>query len=233
MGDTGKTREQLLQEWREQRSLKGGDGLANITNKAYQPTSFAGMKPTVPAPAAKQGLDLPGENSDANAGPTPSSVRRAALPPPQKQHMEDQFNLLRNRLHAIKRESVRPSISGAPNATPQQASAPAQAAAPAAAAAPSAVQRHEDTPLFGGIIAKLESLKRDSIKPSVAGPSGAGAQFEAAGQYDMQALSKMAVQLFDDKEFLQLVDKGMNSQLTRSKDGATSETKITELAGKY
>ena len=64
------------------------------------------------------------------------------------------------------------------------------------------------------------------------GPAAAsGIQFEAAGQYDMQVLSKLAVQLFDDADFLQLCDKGMNSQLTRSKDGATAETKIVELAG--
>ena len=86
---------------------------------------------------------------------------------------------------------------------------------------------------FGGIAARLESLKRESLRPSLAGPapgggtgSQQGVQFEAGGQFDGQALTKLALTLFEEEGFRQLCDKGMNAQLTRSKDGATEETKI-------
>jgi hypothetical protein len=49
-------------------------------------------------------------------------------------------------------------------------------------------------------------------------------QFEAAGPIDTQALSRLAIQLFEEEQFKQLVDKGMNMQLTRSKDGATGDS---------
>lgn len=83
------------------------------------------------------------------------------------------------------------------------------------------------------IAARLESLKRESLRPSIAPPSTsqAGIQFEAAGPVDSTALRRLAGQLFDDESWKQLYDKGMNAKLTRSRDGATEETKIKELAG--
>ncbi|KFM25415.1 Kinesin-1 [Auxenochlorella protothecoides] len=82
------------------------------------------------------------------------------------------------------------------------------------------------------IAARLESLKRESLRPSIAPPSTsqAGIQFEAAGPVDSTALRRLAGQLFDDESWKQLYDKGMNAKLTRSRDGATEETKIKELA---
>lgn len=72
----------------------------------------------------------------------------------------------------------------------------------------------------GGLAARLESLKRESVRPSLAGHQ-VGVQFEAAPPLDAQALTKLAIQLFDDEPFRQLCDKGLTQQLTRSKDGAT------------
>lgn len=76
----------------------------------------------------------------------------------------------------------------------------------------------------GSLAARLESLKRESVRPSLAsGQAMAGVVFEAAAPIDAQALTRLAIQLFDDEQFRQLCDKGMNAQLTRSKDGATGE----------
>lgn len=45
------------------------------------------------------------------------------------------------------------------------------------------------------------------------------------------SLATQAQELFDDPEFAELCDKGMNTQLQRTKDGATDKSRITELAG--
>lgn len=117
-------------------------------------------------------------------------------------------------------------------AGPMQAHAPAGRPPPigssAAAAAAAALAEPGRDGGTGLLAARLDALKRESVRPSFAGPQP---QFEAAGGLDLHTLSRLANQLFNDEQFLQLCDKGMSSQLTRSKDGATEETKIMELAG--
>jgi len=54
---------------------------------------------------------------------------------------------------------------------------------------------------------------------------------KAVGQLDGEGLTKIAKQLFDDAEFGELYARGMNSQLQRTKDGATDKSRISELAG--
>ena len=44
------------------------------------------------------------------------------------------------------------------------------------------------------------------------------------------SLSKMAQQLFGDPEFTSMCERGLNAQLTRTRDGATQESKMRELA---
>lgn len=173
---------------------------------------------------------------------------RKALPDSHKQQLESTFDSLQERMKALKRDSMRPATSslaaaagagpavrmhlppGAPPAVPPSLAATrphaeGEGAGNTSAAAGAGLGG------FGGIAARLECLKRESYRPSV---SGAGAaqqvQFESAGPVDCQGLTKLALQLFEDEQFKQLCDKGLNAQLTRSKDGATQETKIQELA---
>jgi hypothetical protein len=61
------------------------------------------------------------------------------------------------------------------------------------------------------------------VRPSLLGGGAQGVQFEAVGQIDTQALSRLALQLFEDEQFKQLLERGMHAQLTRSKDGATGQ----------
>jgi hypothetical protein len=214
------TREQQLADWKEQKGARPAGGLANITNKGPAPAGPPAAKPTVTF-AAEPEVVPDKENPRVEAAapraqappadPAPSSVRKPALDGSQREQMEQQFDMLQGRLHSIQRESRRPSISGVPAARP---------AAPAPEAAP-----------YGGLAARLESLRRDSVRPSLAGTGVPAGQFEAAGQYDTQALSRLAQQMFGDAEFVALCERGMSAQLTRSKDGATEETKIKELAG--
>jgi len=215
----------MLEEWKEQKTLKSVSGLSNITNKPAVEHPIAASKPSVtfadvPEPEKENPTPLGKSTQPLEEAPTPASLRKPALPGPQREQMEQKFDLLQGRLHSIKRESRRPSISGvAPRQSQALPSAGAQLVEPAAAVA------------IDSLAAKLESLKRDSVRPSFAGPGSQQVQFEAVGQFDLHALSRTAQQLFGDREFASLCEKGMNAQLTRSKDGATEESKIKELAG--
>jgi hypothetical protein len=228
------TREEVLADWKEQKALRSAPGLANITNQPATAIAGVPIKPSAtlaepPVIAEKENpvsLAASSKPASSELDGAPASIRNLALTAPHREHMEQQFDQLQGRLHAIKRDSRRPSISGAMIAANPAASGPASGldelpgTAAAAAAAP-----------MGGLAAKLESLKRESVRPSFASSGQQQVQFEAAGHYDMHALSRLAQQLFGDKEFSALCEKGMNAQLTRSKDGATEETKIKELAG--
>lgn len=71
-----------------------------------------------------------------------------------------------------------------------------------------------------GLAAKLESLRQREKASSVAKKT----------EFDSSALSKSAQQLFGDAEFVAACEKGLTAQLTRTRDGATQETKMRELA---
>ena len=74
-----------------------------------------------------------------------------------------------------------------------------------------------------GLAAKLESLKH---RKDHAG----GHSLVHKGDDPHNSLSKAAHQLFGDAEFVAMCERGLNAQLTRTRDGATQETKMRELA---
>jgi len=233
MEGKGLTQGELLANWKEHEALGSAPGLANITNKPVTGIAEIPVKPaaTLAEPPIIEEKEnpvsrmAPSKAANSELDGAPASIRKLALTAPHREHMEQQFDQLQGRLHAIKRDSRRPSICGELPAADPASAGPTSAldelpGTATAAAAP-----------MGGLAAKLESLKRESVRPSFASSGQQQVQFEAAGHYDMHALSRLAQQLFGDKEFLALCEKGMNAQLTRSKDGATEETKIKELAG--
>lgn len=72
--------------------------------------------------------------------------------------------------------------------------------------------------------------------PLQVGDHGASAQqgaphFEPAGQFETRSLASSAQELFGDASFKELCDRGMNFILQRTKDGATADSRIQELAG--
>lgn len=328
------SREELLAAWKAKRAGAGGGGALQAHNNgaagrgvptAAAPKQAPGLPPRIArAPLAdkENGQQAGGAAAaPARAGSAaPDSVRKAFANGQQKEDMLQEFDALQGRLAALKRDSVRPSISGlgagggaaaarpglqhstaattqrpavlepaaaratqpAPlpaastastaSAHPPLPRAPLQArqqqgGEPEAAVLPAQPSSQEpqqqqaqqaqasqamppppavattrggaapmdlDGPSLppslaasgvGGLAARLESLRRDSVRPSLAGGAAAmqGVQFEAAAPIDSQALSRLALQLFDDEAFRQLCDKGLNMQLTRSKDGATGE----------
>ena len=55
--------------------------------------------------------------------------------------------------------------------------------------------------------------------------------FELGGRFETRSLTGLATELFKDPAFVELCDKGLNGTLQRTKDGATAESRIQELAG--
>ena len=55
--------------------------------------------------------------------------------------------------------------------------------------------------------------------------------FELGGRFETRSLAGLATELFKDPGFMELCDKGLNGTLQRTKDGATAESRIQELAG--
>jgi kinesin family protein C1 len=107
---------------------------------------------------------------------------------------------------------------------------------------------------FGALQGKLQSLKRESRRPSISGTypdhsvkaqaamGGLAARLQSLQRRESirpveqtmnseaSSLVKIASQLFNDPELVALLEKGLTAQLTRSHEGATDESKIRELA---
>lgn len=107
---------------------------------------------------------------------------------------------------------------------------------------------------FGALQGKLQSLKRESRRPSISGTypdqqvkaqaamGGLAARLQSLQRREsirpveqplnseVSSLVKVADQLFNDPELADLLEKGLTAQLTRSHEGATDESKIRELA---
>ena len=96
------------------------------------------------------------------------------------------------------------------------------------------------------IVARLEALRRDAR--GVSGPSTAALPLATvdynqprqptaeAGTVDdpkpAESLTALAAELFGDERFRAACAKGLNARLQRTRDGATAESRISELAGK-
>ena len=76
-------------------------------------------------------------------------------------------------------------------------------------------------------------IDSSSQRAGVASTSGNELQpiFEVAGRFETRSLTSLATELFKDPAFMELCDKGLNGTLQRTKDGATAESRIQELAG--
>ena len=166
-------------EWKEQKALRGGSSLRNVTNNS---AGVAPLNPTKPSVTFAEPhvfedkenpsiVEPPMKVAKSAVGSTPASLRKAALPAPHREHMEQQFDLLQGRLHAIKRDSRRPSISGIPLGAHNGVAVPAPVAIGPVENSPAASQP------IGGLAAKLESLKREAVRPSFASAGQAQDQF--------------------------------------------------------
>lgn len=55
--------------------------------------------------------------------------------------------------------------------------------------------------------------------------------FRVPGMVSSSQLGKLAAEIFEDEEFVNLCQEGINAQLQRTKEGATTQSRILELAG--
>ena len=169
--------------------------------------------------------------------------------------MEDQLHSLQGDFAALKRDSVRLSLAGTENAPPgivAQSPAPASIAARLSALKRESFQAVDnplsaagDTPLRdlnvsrGSMLATCNSLmptSRENLRltgvPDQRMSMSEIDPFEAAGQWEAPSLAQVAEELFSDATFAEMCERGLTMQLKRTKDGATAETRIAELAGR-
>jgi hypothetical protein len=186
-----------------------GTGGPPVQRPKQQPTPSSTRPPEAAAARATQPAAL--HRSAEPITTRPLQHATAALPPRQQQAPQPAAKPQQQQQQQLAQQQASPASS---QGGPADGYAPGSHAA-TAAAAPGAGGGVG----VGGLAARLESLKRESVRPSLVGAQGV--QFETVGQIDTQGLSRLAMQLFDDDQFKQLCEKGMNAQLTRSKDGAT------------
>ena len=169
--------------------------------------------------------------------------------------MEDQLHSLQGDFAALKRDSVRLSLGGTENAP--SGLVPQSPAHASIAARLSALKRESfqavdnplsaagDTPLrelnvsrgplpasFSGLMTTRENLRLTAVPDQRMSMSEMD-PFEAAGQWDAPSLAQVAEELFSDATFAEMCERGLVMQLKRTKDGATAETRIAELAGEH
>ena len=183
------------------------------------------------------------------------SSKSKADPPEEWSHtMEDQLHSLQGDFAALKRDSVRLSLAGRENAplgTVPQSPAHASIAARLSALKRESFQAIDnplsaagDTPLRelnaprGAMPASYSTLMpttRENLRLTAAPDQRMSMSemdpFEAAGQWDAPSLAQVAEELFSDATFAEMCERGLTMQLKRTKDGATAETRIAELAG--
>ena len=131
---------------------------------------------------------------------TPSQsaqIRKPALTGGGKLFMQDDYDDLTIQFETLKRQSLRPSISGSAIRQPQLK--PKNSPGPSARAV-----------------------------RSRAGEAGPRLSAPAPGS---KSITDLAEELFDEPAFLELCGKAMNTNLQRTRDGATAESRVQELAG--
>jgi hypothetical protein len=57
--------------------------------------------------------------------------------------------------------------------------------------------------------------------------------FDGPNHWETPSLAQVAEELFSDSAFAEMCERGLTMQLKRTKDGATAESRIAELAGVY
>ena len=168
--------------------------------------------------------------------------------------MEHQLDSLQGDFAALKRDSVRLSLAGTENAPPgiiPQSPAHASIGMRLSALKRDSFQAIDnplsatgDTPLrelnaprgsmpasYSAMIPTTRESLRLTTLPDQRMSMSEMDPFEVAGHWDAPSLVQVAEELFSDATFAEMCERGLTMQLKRTKDGATAETRIAELAG--
>ena len=136
-----------------------------------------------------------------------------------KRATESQLNVLSSTLQALKRDSMRPSITG------QRVSGPQPAAQPRAE--PDAQQQQQQQQQQADETGhSLQLLQGDAS----ASPHE-GAAFALSAPDQGLGLAHEAAQLFGEEAFLAAFEQVFAFQLQRTRNGATDKSRVVELAG--
>jgi hypothetical protein len=87
-------------------------------------------------------------------------------------------------------------------------------------------------PLSFSGLSMLQSCENLQLHCSLPDASGVLQSLKFAARHQGSRLAGVAEAGFSDPEFVQLCEQGLTAQLQRTRDGATTQSRITELAGK-
>lgn len=258
---TGKSNDDTIVEIKDYKALKGAPGLANIDNVNKASGPMQPMKPNVGAQENVSVVPIPDKENSVAISKTSeatldiSGAAQDVTSKPNKKPPDQQFGALQGRLKALQRETLRPTVSAATGASLSSRPTAHDAIAARLESLRNETHRSASTAVAPPVstinpppqpaattaahpAATIPTAPPSSTSTAPAPPVALTSllpqhvQFEPAGQMDpSQPVSRLAIQLFEDRAFLELCDRGMHAQLTRTKDGATDETKIKELAG--
>ena len=152
--------------------------------------------------------------------PQQAQQRRCELPAPA--HDKPGSVLMQHCTPALRRDSAQPASV----ATLARPGGSPPLAAPAAIPGRIAVSTMRDSVMM---LADTQPAAqgRSPTRPEAA----AQPEFEAAGRWEAPSLAQAAQELFSEPGFAEQCERGLTMQLRRTKDGATAESRIAELAG--
>jgi nucleolar protein 58 len=119
--------------------------------------------------------------------------------------------------------------SGFPIAEPASA-APDSTIAGAAMARPGSCSG-DTGPLSFGSMSVLQSCENLQLQCSIPDAGGVLQSLKFQAKHPGSRMAQLAESSFGDTEFVQLCEQGLTAQLQRTRDGATAQSRIAELAG--
>lgn len=170
--------------------------------------------------------------------------------------LQSEYEALQQKLALLKRDSSRDGkVQSTPMASipgPRVAAAAAAGEAPAAgfpvaeppSAAPdstiagAAVGRpgscsNDTGPLSFGSTSVLQSCENLQLQCSIPDAGGVLQSLKFLAKHPGSRMAQLAESSFGDAEFVQLCEQGLTAQLQRTRDGATAQSRIAELAGAH
>ena len=181
--------------------------------------------------------------------------RKVVVPASTLENMENQYDLLKGTLDTLKRESMRyvsheakraeikekwPCHCISSNVCRASISGDASKAGSAQVLGPhnpadNEVAARSSLSRTAASLLRDSSLLADPSKQRTTALASTSNElqpvFELGGRFETRSLAGLATELFKDPAFVELCDKGLNGTLQRTKDGATAESRIQELAG--
>jgi len=163
--------------------------------------------------------------------------------------LQSEYEALQQKLALLKRDSTRDSklpqstplgprlaAAAAGGDAPASSIPAAEPVAPDSSLAGAAGPRHAscsgDTgPLSFASMSVLQSCENLQLQCSIPDAGGVLQSLKFQAKHPGSRMAQLAESSFSDTEFVQLCEQGLTAQLQRTRDGATTQSRIAELAG--